>query len=110
MPSLGRKIARGKHLPVIVLLLVVDVNHGSQVSRDVCRIGCDFQGAGSARGQWLELLKEFGPIHDDAVLVNEDGVGSERLLPNLPVAGCDGIQESLVLGTQQLRCLVCGIG
>src|ERR1035441_784055 len=59
MPGLGREIAGGKHLPVVVLLLVVDMNHGSQVSREVCRIGCDLQGAGSARGQGLELLKEF---------------------------------------------------
>lgn len=68
------------------------------------------KGAGSARRQGLDLLEEFGPIHDDAVLVNEDGVGSERLLPNLLVAGSNGIQEGLVLSTQQLRSFVCGMG
>src|SRR6266849_1340935 len=88
---------------VIILKFVVGVNDGYHVSVQGSRVGTDDNLSRYARREGGELLKEFLPLHDAAVLVHVDGITSQHAVPQLGIARRDGIEKCLVLGTKQLR-------
>ena len=47
------------------------------------------------------MLEEFGAVQNDATLVDINGVGGERLVPELTIAGRDCIQQCLIPGAEQ---------
>ena len=97
---IGREIARVQHLAMVVLVFVIGVDDGGKIAVDVSRIRGDAQTAGSAGREGFKLLQVIRAIHDRAVLVHVDGIRGQSLIPDLAIAGRDGVQKRLVLGVE----------
>jgi len=108
-PGLGCELTRVEHLAVIILLLVIRVDDGCDIPRDLCGVRSDLNAARSARRQRLKLLQEFAPVHDRSVLIDINGVGRQRMLPDSAVTRRKSVQQRLVLAAEDFRGLVRGI-